>query len=408
VIGIFLVLFLNYYRFYKETKDSNFEILFFSGIVFRIAILTALPNLSDDFYRFVWDGRLLNNGIDPFSKTPVQFKNLGFPAEGLNESLYDKLNSKAYHTVYPPVNQLIFWFSTFVFPGSVFWSVIVMKIFVIGADVGNMFIIRKLAERFNLQKKNILLYTLNPLVIIEISGNLHFESIMIFFVLLSFLLLSEKKLYASSAALSAGVLSKLLPLAFYPALITRMRPARVVIYFLISLIIIFSGFSYFLQGNLLHGLSNSLSLYFQKFEFNAGIYYLLREIGYWIYGFNRIELIGKVLPIISAALILLISFHPRFKNRPLSEIYLLILTVYFLLSTTVHPWYITTLVALSVFTKYKFAVLWSFLVFFSYLGYKSSGFEENMIVVIIEYTSVIAYFSYEFYSLSIRLNEQRK
>jgi hypothetical protein len=62
------------------------------------------------------------------------------------------------------------------------------------------------------------------------------------------------------------------------------------------------------------------------------------------------------------------------------------LMVYLLMSTTVHPWYITPLVALAVFTDYRFPIAWSMLVMVSYAGYSVNGYTENIYLVIAEYS----------------------
>jgi alpha-1,6-mannosyltransferase len=68
-----------------------------------------------------------------------------------------------------------------------------------------------------------------------------------------------------------------------------------------------------------------------------------------------------------------------------------------LLSTTVHPWYVATPLLLSVFTKYKFPLVWSFMVFLSYAAYSDEGFSENLALVAIEYSAVIAVALWEFF-----------
>ena len=42
------------------------------GLVFRLIILISTPNLSQDFYRFFWDGQLILNGFNPYLNTPNQ------------------------------------------------------------------------------------------------------------------------------------------------------------------------------------------------------------------------------------------------------------------------------------------------------------------------------------------------
>ncbi|MBT8325148.1 MAG: mannosyltransferase, partial [Winogradskyella sp.] len=60
VLGYFLI------------KSSGFHIklLIISAFVFRLLFLFAIPNLSQDFYRFIWDGRLILEGINPYLFTP--------------------------------------------------------------------------------------------------------------------------------------------------------------------------------------------------------------------------------------------------------------------------------------------------------------------------------------------------
>ncbi|MBL4576979.1 MAG: hypothetical protein JKX74_00825 [Flavobacteriales bacterium] len=87
---------------------------------------------------------------------------------------------------------------------------------------------------------------------------------------------------------------------------------------------------------------------------------------------------------------------------------LLAVTVYFLLSTTVHPWYITTLVALSVFTKYRYALLWSFLVLLSYASYESSAFSENFYLLWVEYLLVVGIILYELFRKPLPVSTQQQ
>ena len=89
--------------------------------------------------------------------------------------------------------------------------------------------------------------------------------------------------------------------------------------------------------------SKTVGLWFGNFEFNASIYYIAREIGYTITGYNEIAIIGKVLPMISLLIILGLSFLKQNTTLPkLTTSILLAFTCYLFLSTTVHPWYSNT------------------------------------------------------------------
>ncbi len=73
------------------------------------------------------------------------------------------------------------------------------------------------------------------------------------------------------------------------------------------------------------------------------------------------------------------------------------ISFYFLMSTTVHPWYVATPLLLCVFTRYRFPLVWSATVMLSYAAYGADGFKENLWLVAIEYVVVIVFFIWEVY-----------
>ncbi len=76
---------------------------------------------------------------------------------------------------------------------------------------------------------------------------------------------------------------------------------------------------------------------------------------------------------------------------------LFVLCIYFFLSTTVHPWYIVTLVALSIFTRYRFAYIWSAMVVLSYFAYSQNPFHESNLLLIFEYGVIFVFFFWELF-----------
>ncbi len=70
---------------------------------------------------------------------------------------------------------------------------------------------------------------------------------------------------------------------------------------------------------------------------------------------------------------------------------------YFFTTTTMHPWYLATPLVLSVFTNYKFTVVWSFTIFLSYFSYSTTIYQENTWLLLVEYSAVYAVFFYEVY-----------
>ena len=72
LISIYTALFFLTYKLI-QFNHGNFKFLLFLGIVFRLVFIGALPNLSQDFYRFIWDGRLIANFINPYLFTPNEY-----------------------------------------------------------------------------------------------------------------------------------------------------------------------------------------------------------------------------------------------------------------------------------------------------------------------------------------------
>ena len=165
---------------------------------------------------------------------------------------------------------------------------------------------------------------------------------------------------------------------------------KLFIFYGVILGIVVITFLPFISMELLQNFSASISLWFQKFEFNASVYYVLRWLGYKFVGWNIIATLGKILPLLVILFIGILSLTNK-KHSPQSMITKMSWAVsfYFLLSTTIHPWYIATPLLLCLFTNYRFPIVWSFIIFLSYSAYGKDGFDENLWLVTLEYVIII-------------------
>jgi hypothetical protein len=411
------------WRIIKATK-FNFWALVGIGVFFRLLFLPAIPNLSQDFYRFLWDGQIVTWLQNPYLFTPEQylsgeseaaFYNFGVSISNAQELVkgMGELNASHYSN-YPPINQLCFAIAALFAKGSILGSVIALRVIIIAADIGILYFGKKLLEKLNLPVKNIFWYFLNPFIIIELTGNLHFEGVMLFFVVWSLYLLHEKKWLWAAVLLGVSISAKLLPLLFLPLFlqyfvfdnnpkatelsrrVDKPRATKLSLFYIVVLGTVLLTFAPFLSSTFISNFTATIGLWFQNFEFNASVYYIIRWIGYQTVGWNIIETVGKILPLIITTLILCLAFFRRnTTTQQLITAILLSVSFYFLLSTTVHPWYIATPLLLSVFTQYKFPIVWSFMVLFSYSAYGAEGFSESLGLVALEYIVVIGVAAYE-------------
>ena len=407
LITLFGALFFISYKIIQINQD-RFWLLAGIGIVFRLLFIAILPNLSQDFYRFIWDGRLITQGISPYLFSPESYiddsSNSFEIIVNQAQELYNGMGNLngSHFSNYPPINQLCFAIASIFAGKSILGSVVVMRIILIAADIGILFIGRKLLLKLQLNPNQIFWYFLNPFIIIELTGNLHFEGVMLFFLIASLYVLHQKKWFWSAVLLGISVSVKLIPLLFLPLYYrwfinnTNRGFFKLFLFYLIVISTTLVTFTPFLSTQFLGNFTETIVLWFQNFEFNASVYYVIRWIGFKTIGWNLIETVGKILPMIVIAFLVLISFLRN--NKSISGLITSLLfgiSFYYLLSTTVHPWYIATPLLLSVFTKYRFPLVWSLVVMLSYSAYGINGFSENLWLVVLEYLMVIGYFIWE-------------
>lgn len=422
----FCAAFLGFLGLIYRPQPQFFRWSIILGITLRLALVFSFPRLSDDVYRFIWDGQLIVAGQNPFSFLPTELVEAGGldQVSGLSPELFALLNSPDYYTIYPPVAQTVFTLAAYLSPGSWYGASIVMKLFLFAGELGTLFLFWKLIPRLFGEQKSVSLsafllneqggedagskvapdgapspersrllwYWLNPLIVVEIMGNLHFEGAMVCFLLLSLWWLVNRRWVAAAAAMALSVASKLLPLMLLPFLIKRLWGRPFWIFSTSFGVILLLCFAPLLATGFLSGFGSSLDLYFRKFEFNASLYYLVRAYGYYEVGWNQIARFGPLLAKIAAAGILLSALLERRPSwRGIPAVWLFAFVGYLICATTVHPWYLSVPIALCVFTNWRFPLVWSFLIMLTYTNYLSVPYRENLWLVTAEYALVLVF-----------------
>lgn len=374
--------------------------MFWLGVALRVLLLWSIPNLSDDYARFLWDGHLSVAGIHPFAHTPEYFlENRIFPT-GITPELFGLLNSPEYHTVYPPVCQAVFAAAAYVFPNSLIGGVFVLKLFLLACEVFTMRLL------FNISPHSALVgaYALNPLLVLEIVGNGHFEGAMICFLLVGMLALQRGRLVRGAVWWALATASKMLPLIFLPIVWRWLGWQKGWVFHLafgVAVLVLFSPLL-----SVLPNMMESLNLYFRQFQFNASVYYMVRALGFAQIGWDIGKFSGPILAALTLLGVLLIALLTRRdeagRMMSLATPMTFALFLYLTFSAIVHPWYTTLVVALSLLTKWRFGVVWSAVAMLSYSHYWGGQFKEHYGLIVLEYAVLWGFLLWECWRFFIR------
>ena len=138
------------------------------AVVFRLLGVLSFPVLEDDFYRYLWDGRMLIETGSPYLAPPASYFAADLPARF--SDILDAVNYPEVATVYGPTLQLLFAGSYLLAPGSV-WP---LQLFAALADLGVLVLIAHAFNPVNSRTLALLLmYAWSPLLIKEFATTAH-------------------------------------------------------------------------------------------------------------------------------------------------------------------------------------------------------------------------------------------
>jgi alpha-1,6-mannosyltransferase len=414
-----------YFFIIIKNKFEVKKILFFA-VFLRFTLVFALPNLSDDIYRFLWDGTLWHEGLHPLAATPTQV--LAQHSTPVLAALHPLLNSPDYFTIYPSVCQAAFFVATacakilahdthtYIYIGSV-----ALKLLLAFAECGTLLLLPKILELLGLSPNKTTIYALNPLVLHEICGNAHCEGFMVFFfVAAAFVFVKYPKTLKNTLfaifLYTLSICSKLLPLLFLPLFLGMnmiKKPKSETgngVYFYFKKIFLayflIAVFTFLLSLPLFNtafvaNFGASLNLYFQKFEYNASLYYIASVFGFWLKGYNWIAVVGPAVAGLGIIAMLGLAFHFFTKKEKMATDFfkyaLFTITAYLLCTTILHPWYLILPILLACFTNLKYPMLWSALIFVTYINYSYTPFYESKWVLCFEYGFLFVFMVLERY-----------
>ncbi len=191
-----------------------------AGIFFRLSLAPVRPVTTSDIYRYLWEGRVVNAGGNPFRDPPNSPR-----LSGLRDSVWRLVQLKDVPAAYPPVAQYVFALSDRLPTGHIITLKLIFALF----DIGTLLLLPGLLAALGRPREWVLLYAWHPLIVGEVVARGHLDSIGIFFLVLTLRLAalpSPRGKALAGAALAASVLAKGYAILALPFLLLSARPRR--------------------------------------------------------------------------------------------------------------------------------------------------------------------------------------
>ncbi len=336
-IGYFIILTI----LKRLNQPYHLWILVGLAILCRVVLWVDSPTLSTDVWRYIWDGRLINTGINPY-----MYRVDAPELDHLRTPLSAKIEHTHMATPYPPAAQIIF--SSIVAISSE--NPLAMQIAFTAFDLGNGLLIALLLKQLKRPARQSLLYLLNPLIIVEFAHGAHIDAAMTFFVLLALLTYAQQQKSLSSIGLAGAVLIKYIPLLLVPVFLRYWKWRATLVFGLVVLL----GFLPFLNAGLGvgaqddgSGILGAVRIYTNSWKTNDGVFYWLTEQlkPYTNNPTRTARNITTLILLMLGGYVWLRSSAMLNLARAIEHSTMLIST-YLLLSAAVFPWYLTWLIAL--------------------------------------------------------------
>ncbi len=377
----FLLYFANLYFLDKLSKEYNntylLTFILITGIVFRLTLLPLPPFLSDDIYRYVWDGFIQANGINPYLYAPNSEK------LALFQSFYafKLVNHPNLPTIYPPLAQILFFLAYLITKHSI----IGIKLLIFIAEIISAILLTKTLQKLNLNLTKVAIYFLSPLPIIEFSISAHIDSVGLMFLFLLIYSLTLKKTKLSAFSFANAILIKILPIILLPILIKLYKNLLFTFIITFLLIVCLLYLPYLSIGIKVLG---SLGNFAKDFYFNSSIFSIL----YFLTNNNHLS--ASICYILLVLWILLITF----KSTNFINASFWVFIGFYVFSPIVHPWYLTWIMPFLVFCpsrKLFYAVFWLMIScqssYYVLVNYKQNGiWQDSAIIRVIEYVPFFA------------------
>jgi hypothetical protein len=199
---------------WRRARRRDLVIVLVVAVVARSLLVPGAPTLSDDAYRFVWDGRVQAAGINPYRYVPADPRLVRLR----DWHVFTRVNRPHTHTLYPPADEVTFLSAHAVAgDGTVPW-----KLSMLTLEASAVALLLVLLSRARVSGGRVVLYAWHPIAIVEIAGSGHPDPIMLVPLLATLLLWDAHRRVAAGVALGVAALAKFVPLLAAPFLARRL------------------------------------------------------------------------------------------------------------------------------------------------------------------------------------------
>ena len=184
-------------------------IILAGALLFRLLLLPLWPSLSQDLYRYRWQGRVHQAGLNPYTVTPAT-ANL----ECFRDETFTRIGTQKLSTVYPPLAEKVFaW--------NLRWtsSIPDYKRLFVFFDLASVAVLLLVLRARAIPGSRVIAYAWNPVVVTSFAASGHYDSLAIFTMLGALLLSIWGRPALSMVFLALSVLSKFFAVLLLPAVL---------------------------------------------------------------------------------------------------------------------------------------------------------------------------------------------
>jgi alpha-1,6-mannosyltransferase len=215
---------------WRRARRRDVVVILAVALAARLLLAFDAPTLSDDAYRFVWDGRVQAAGINPYVHAPADR-----PLLFLRDyEVFTEINRPFVRTLYPPVNEMVFLAINRTLGEGLGRVKLVWLIF----EAGLVGLLVVLLRRTGRSPGRVALYAWHPLSVVEIAGSGHPDPLLLVPTLGALLLWDRGRRATAGLMLAVASLTRFIPILLAPFMVRR-GGGRFVFAFLLTVAVLY-------------------------------------------------------------------------------------------------------------------------------------------------------------------------